>query len=177
MDKILVLSVAVIVLAFGAIFIFGSQEQKTMPSEEKKAASAESSGEPKEKKIEGYSGKVLAGNSSPFLEFNKEDYGKALESNKIIFLDFYANWCPICRAEEPEILAGFDSLIENRLIGFRVNFNDSDTDSDEKQLAKDFNVPYQHTKIILKEGKEILRSVDQWDKGQFIKEIEKIIEN
>lgn len=163
MNKLLVLSITLIVLVLGAIVVLNNQKQETTVPEEKIKNT--------EKKIEGYSGKVLAGNSSPFLEFNKEDYGKALESNKIIFLDFYANWCPICRAEEPEILAGFDSLIENRLIGFRVNFNDSETDSDEKQLAKDFNVPYQHTKIILKEGKEILRSVDQWDKEKFLKEL------
>ena len=177
MNKLLILFVTIIVLGFGAIIVFNNQKQTTVPTNEKEATSAESSGEPKEKKIEGISGKVLAGNSSPFLEFNREDYEKALESDKIIFLDFYANWCPICRAEEPEISDGFDSLTTDKLVGFRVNFNDSDTDSDEKQLAKDFNVPYQHTKIFLKNGKEISRSVDQWDKDQFVKEINKIIKN
>lgn len=123
------------------------------------------------KRIEGYSGRVLAGSTSVYIEFKKSDYDKALSSGKVVFLDFYANWCPICRAEEPEIHRGFDSLTENKIIGFRVNFNDSDTDNDEKQLAKDFNVPYQHTKIILKNGNEIFRSVDQWDKERFSKEL------
>lgn len=171
MNKLLILFIAVIVLGFGAIIVLNNQNKTTTPSEKKKAASAESSGEPKGKKIEGYAGKVLAGNSSPFLEFNKGDYEQALKSDKIIFLDFYANWCPICRAEEPEILAGFEALITDKIIGFRVNFNDSETDEDEKQLAKDFNVPYQHTKIILKNGLEISRSVDQWDKEIFLKEL------
>ena len=163
MGKFLIIFIAVVVLVLGAVIIFNNQKQTTISSEENTVSEG--------KKIEGYSGKVLAGNSSPFLEFNKDDYEKALKSDKIILLDFYANWCPICRAEEPGIFSGFDSLTENKLIGFRVNFNDSDTDEDEKKLAKDFNVPYQHTKIFLKEGREISRSVDQWDEKTFIEEI------
>lgn len=164
MNKPLIIFFAVTVLVFGAIIVFSNQKSTTISPEEKAAN--------EEKKIEGYLGKVLAGNSSPFLEFNKEDYEKALKSDKIIFLDFYANWCPICRAEEPLINDGFNSLTKNRIIGFRVNFNDSETDEYEKKLAKDFNVPYQHTKIILKEGLQAARSVDQWDKGRFLKELE-----
>ena len=31
------------------------------------------------------------------------------------------------------------------VVGFRVNFNDTETDSEEKALAKEFGVTYQHT--------------------------------
>lgn len=126
------------------------------------------------KKIEGFSGNVLAGEKSPYLEFNKIDYDKALASNKIVFLDFYANWCPICRAEAPELTAGFDSLTSDNVIGFRVNFNDSDTDNDEKTLAKQFEIPYQHTKVILKDTKVALIDSDSWDKSRFEQEIAKL---
>mgnify|MGYP001582859187 FL=1 len=162
MSKLLIIFIIVFVLGFGVIIVVNNQKQTKMPAKESAV---------EVRKIEGYLGKVLAGNSSPFLEFNREDYEKALKSDKIILLDFYANWCPICRAEEPGILDGFDSLTTDKLIGFRINFNDSETDSDEKQLAKDFNVPYQHTKIFIKKGVEISRSVDQWDKERFLKEI------
>ena len=162
-NKFLIIFIAIIIFAFGVIVVSSNQKQGMLPSQDKTVN--------EEKKLEGYLGKVLAGSSSPFLEFNKKDYEKALKSDKIIFLDFYANWCPICRAEEPLINDGFSSLTENRVIGFRVNFNDSDTDEDEKKLAKDFNVPYQHTKVFLKNGEEISRSVDQWDKKRFLEEI------
>lgn len=168
MNKIVLVLIGVFVLGVGLLFL-SNQKQNIVPSEEKVSSEG--------KTIPGYSGKIIAGNTSPFLEFNKSDYEKALASDKIILLDFYANWCPICRAEEPEIYAGFDSLITDKLIGFRVNFNDSDTDSDEKQLAKDFNVPYQHTKIFLRNGQEVARSVDQWDRNRFTEEVEKIIKN
>lgn len=155
MNKLLILFIVIFVLGLGFVSLFSREKQTTIPVKESVVS--------EEKKIEGYSGKVLAGNSSPFLEFKKGDYEKALRSNKIILLDFYANWCPICRAEAPGLHRGFDSLTTDKIVGFRVNFNDSETDSDEKQLAKDFNIPYQHTKVIIKNGQEIARSVDQWD--------------
>lgn len=118
-----------------------------------------------------FSGKVLAGKSSPYIEFNKADYDKALAEGKIIFLDFYANWCPICRAEFPELYAGFDALTTDKVVGFRVNYNDSDTDADEKALAKQFDITYQHQKRIIKDGKVVLESADSWDKERVVREI------
>lgn len=112
-------------------------------------------------------GKIIAGTSAPFVEFSQAGYDKAISDGKIVFLDFYANWCPVCRAEAPEIDAGFNGLTTDQIVGFRVNFKDSDTDSDEAALAQKFNVPYQHTKVILKNGKEILRSTNQWKKSDF----------
>ncbi len=112
--------------------------------------------------------KILAGKLSPFLEYTKQEFEKAKLENKIIFLDFYATWCPICRVEAPEIDAGFNSLNTDRIVGFRVNFNDPDTDSDEKQIAKDLAIPYQHTKVILKDGIEFSRSSETWEKEDFL---------
>lgn len=124
-----------------------------------------------------YQGKILAGNSSPYLEFKKVDYEKALKENKIILLNFYANWCPICRAEAPEIEEGFKLINDEKVVGFRINFNDSETDEDEKKLARDFKVTYQHTKVILKEGKEISRSLEQWNRAKFKEELFKTLTN
>ncbi|OGK28012.1 hypothetical protein A3C28_02785 [Candidatus Roizmanbacteria bacterium RIFCSPHIGHO2_02_FULL_39_9] len=120
-------------------------------------------------------GKILAGKSSPYIEFKKGEYDEALKSGKIIFLDFYANWCPICRGEAPEIQSGFDSLTSDKVIGFRVNYNDTETDDDEKKLAEDFGVTYQHTKVILKDKKEVLKDGEVWDKEKFLEEINKYL--
>jgi len=108
-------------------------------------------------------------------EFSKSEYDSALASGKIIVLDFYANWCPICRGEAPEIQAGFDSLANDGVVGFRVNFKDTETDKDEEQLAKEFNIPIQHTKIILQNGKEVTRSSDPWDRQTLIENVTNVI--
>lgn len=125
--------------------------------------------------VQGYNGKVLAGSASPYLVFNKTDYEEALADNKIIFLDFFANWCPVCREEAPNLKAGFDGLQTDKVVGFRVNYNDTDTDEDEKRLAREFGVTYQHTKVILKNGKEVTRSLESWDKAIFLKTVNNLV--
>ena len=109
-----------------------------------------------------YKGKQLAGKTVPFLEFNKEDYDAAKKANKLIVLNFYANWCPICRGEAPQLHAGFDALKTENVIGFQVNYNDSETEQIEKDLAKEFSVTYQHTKVVVKNGKAVLKTEDTW---------------
>ena len=120
-----------------------------------------------------YKGEVLAGTSAPLLDFNKADYDKALESGKLVVLIFHANWCPVCQAEFPEEKAAFDSLDTDKVIGLRVNYKDTETDDAENALAKEFNITIQHTKIFLKDGKQILKSPESWDKQRFLDEIKK----
>lgn len=121
-----------------------------------------------------FSGTILAGNSAPLIDFNKADYDKALASGKIVFLYFYANWCPICRAEFPGMQEAFNELSTDKVIGFRVNYNDDETDEDEKNLARQFGVAYQHTKVGLKNGERVLKSPEGWDKQKYLSEINKL---
>lgn len=170
MKNPLTLIVVFVLVVLGAILFFATRGGQ----ESGERASITQSAQPP-KTIAGYQGAVLAGNTSPYLEFNKADYEKALAEGKIIVLDFFANWCPICRAEAPHIRAGFDSLTSDKVIGFRVNFNDSDTDENEKALAQEFNIPYQHTKVILVNGQEVKRSGEQWDRETFDQEIGSVL--
>lgn len=122
----------------------------------------------------GYTGKILAGSSAPLIDYNKEDYDKASGSGKVVLLYFYATWCPICRAELPELYAAFNELTTYRVIGFRVNYNDGDTDADESALAQQYQVPYQHTKVIIKDGKAT-KYPDGWNRQRYLAEINKVI--
>lgn len=115
-----------------------------------------------------FTGTVLAGTSSPYVVFNQRDYDRVRQEEKIIFLEFYASWCPICRAQESKLIEGFTALTNDNVVGFRVNYNDPETDDVEKQLAKDFGVVYQHTHVILKDGKVVSKSNDQLDKESFV---------
>ncbi len=117
---------------------------------------------------------LLSGKQAKYYTFTQEAYEQALKENKIILLYFYANWCPICRVEQPSTKAAFDELSNENIIGFRVNYKDSDTDMDEQALAKEFQIPYQHTKVIIKDGKQVLKAPDSWNKARYIEELEKV---
>ncbi len=135
--------------------------------------------DPEEKMMEAgntsFSGTKLAGDSSPLLDFNKIDYDAALKTDKLIVLYFYAKWCPICIAEVPELYAAFNGLQTDKVIGFRVNFNDGDTDQDEINLARQFGVPYQHTKVFVKNNQSVLKSSESWNKNRYVSEINNAI--
>ena len=118
-----------------------------------------------------FSGPVLAGNTSPVVDFNQSDYAAALKSDKVVLLYFYANWCPICKAEIPKLYYAFNALTNDQVVGFRVNFNDSDTDAAEQALAREFGVAYQHTKVILKNGQRLLKSPESWDQARYANEL------
>lgn len=111
--------------------------------------------------------------ASLYVPFTAQDYEKAKSEGKIIMLNFYANWCPICRAEAPELAAAFAELNDPRVIGFRVNFKDSETDKTEKALAEELNIPYQHTKVFFKNGQEVARYPNQWTRQDALTAIKK----
>ena len=124
---------------------------------------------------EEFSGTVLAGSSSPLIDFNKADYEKATQSDKVVVLYFYANWCPVCRFELPELYGAFNDLQSDKVVGFRVNFNDDQTDGNEIDLARQFGVPYQHTKVFVKNNQSILKSSESWNKQRYLTEINKAL--
>lgn len=120
-----------------------------------------------------YQGVVLAGNQSVLLDFVQSDYDAAIKAGKNIVLYFYANWCPNCKVEFPVMQAAFSELADPTVVGFRVNFNDTQTDDAERALARLFGVTYQHTKVFVKDGKRILKAPDVWDAERYMAEIEK----
>ncbi len=121
-----------------------------------------------------FQGKLLAGSTTPYYEFSKADYELALQSKPYVVLYFYANWCPICRAEQPHTFAAFNEIQRTDMVGFRVNFRDSETDDDEVGLARQFGVTYQHTKVVLKNGERVLKSPETWSKEDYLENLGKI---
>lgn len=108
-------------------------------------------------------------------EFDQALYEAALKDKKIIVLYFYANWCPLCKAEVPYFYESVAEFNNADIVGFRVNFNDNETDDDEKNLARKFGVAYQHTKVILKNGERVLKSPESWDEKRYDQEISKLL--
>lgn len=170
MRNLLIAAIVISIIGVGGYFLLKSKAPSPSQTPSQVSIKKEEG-----KKVEGYSGSILAGTSSPLLDFNKSDYDKALGSNKLIVLYFYANWCPICKEEVPHLYEAFNELKSDQIIGFRVNYNDSDTDKDEVELARQFGVAYQHTKVFIRNRQQILKAPDTWDKSRYLSEIGKFV--
>lgn len=191
-----VIAVVVVLVGAGAVYYFSVQSAREKTQREdtammekkdammqKDALSTPAAGEIMMKK-EGeavmekesmvkYSGTVLAGTSAQLLDFNKADFDAAIQSDKVVVLYFFANWCPICAEEFPKMQAAFNQLTTNAVVGFRVNYNDNQTDVDETALAREHGVAYQHTKVFIKNGQQILKSPETWNQDRYLTEINK----
>lgn len=118
---------------------------------------------------------LLAGTTSPYYEFNPTAYSKALAENKVILLYFFADWCPICKREQADAtLPAFNELQNSNLVGFRIHYNDNKVSAEERDLAKQYGITYQHTKIILKDGQQVLKDLSSWNKEKYLAELNAI---
>ena len=111
-----------------------------------------------------------------YFRFDKTHYEKSLQEGKIIFLDFHANWCPICASEKPKILAAFNELDNENVVGYEVHFNDDETTSDDVGMAKKYGIVNQYTKVIIDKNDNIaLKTLEILDKNRIINEINKVV--
>lgn len=180
MKELLVLAV------ISAVFLSGcvSQTSPTTDIMEKKGEVMEKEGAMEKgesmQKETSYSGKVIAGTTTKYIRYNQADHDKALAEGKVIYFYFYANWCPICAKERPNILAAFDEMNYPNVVGFEVHFNDNEVTPDDENIARKFGISYQHSTIIHvvgvdKSGKEAFRSLQPMSKEEIKQKIASLI--
>jgi thiol-disulfide isomerase/thioredoxin len=117
----------------------------------------------------------LVDSKSPYLRFNKAHYEQSLQNGKVVFLDFHADWCPICLREGPEIKAAFNELNNEDVVGYQVHYNDGRTTDDDRDMAKKYGITLQHTKVIIdKNGEVALKSLESFSKERTLNEINKV---
>jgi thioredoxin 1 len=78
-----------------------------------------------------------------------KEYDQIVKENKIVFIDFYAEWCGPCKRISPYI----DDLSE---LFDHIKFIKIDVDKME-QLSNSFKIQAMPTFLILKNGKEETR--------------------
>ncbi len=110
--------------------------------------------------------------ASRYEAFTKAAYDSAKAEGKTILLEFYANWCPICAEQRPELESGFSILNNPKVAGFQVNYRDSQADTYETMLARQFGVTYQHTHVVI-DGSEkvLLKSNGAWTRDDVVEKL------
>lgn len=94
--------------------------------------------------------------SQNYTDYSKAAFDQARSEGKIILVYFYANWCPTCRAQQPANDQAFAQLADNPQVAvFVSNFNDSEETGEDKALQKEFDIPYQHTFLVINAEGEV----------------------
>lgn len=95
-----------------------------------------------------------------YTPFSPELLANSGSTRRVLF--FYANWCPTCKPADKSFSDNVGKIPADVTL-IRVNYNDTETDQAEKDLAKKYGVTYQHTFVqIDANGKEITK----WNGGQ-----------
>jgi thiol-disulfide isomerase/thioredoxin len=117
---------------------------------------------------------LIGGGVSRYYNWDKSMFDKAVSEGKTIFLEFSANWCPTCQKQEPHLIAGFAELNDPNVIGFKIHYKDDEMTPEHETLIKQYQVPYQYYKVILRNGQIIKRSPESWTKDKFLEEMRKL---
>ncbi len=173
---IIITGVIILVLVGGWLFVASQQSQE---AEDAKMAQEKAAMMEKDKAIDGGKDeevmkkddattkennreKMVAdkNSTSRYVEYSKATLDKAASTRRVLF--FYANWCPICKPADADFRTN-SSKIPSDVTVIRVNYNDTDTDQEEKELAKKYAITYQHTFVqIDAQGKEVTK----WNGGK-----------
>jgi thiol-disulfide isomerase/thioredoxin len=109
--------------------------------------------------------KKMAG--SGYVQYSKSALDSAATNRRVLF--FYATWCPTCQAADASLTQDLSKIPQDVTV-IRVNYNDPETDQEEKALASTYGITYQHTFVqIDSTGKEITK----WNGG----DIDELLKN
>lgn len=165
MSKKLILILAA-VLILGIVFIFFLNKNNSQPPEP--MSQADNIGSQDANPNSATDPMLSVGqNLSGYIEHSSGVLENVSNSNKTV-LFFYASWCPTCRPVNEELLS---SELPSDLNIIRVNYNDPDTDNEERNLAEKYGVTYQHTFVqIDSSGNEL----SKWNGGGLQNLLEKL---
>ena len=95
------------------------------------------------------------------LKINSQDFEKeVLQSEKPVLVDFFADWCGPCKMLSPIVDEVASENSDIKVV--KVNIDES------QDLAMKYQVMSIPTLVVIKEGKEINRSVGLIDKSEVI---------
>jgi len=162
-NKIIIGGIVLLVLVVGGLFIANQNFQKSESAKMEQGETPEQ--EAMEKKqgetmMENDGDKMMKSDSSRYVEYSKAVLDQSADKRRVLY--FYATWCPSCKAANEDFTANPNKIPEDVVV-IRTNYNDQNTDQEEKDLAKKYGITYQHTFVQIDgQGKEVTK----WNGGK-----------
>lgn len=162
MKKTTLITLVVIIITVGlGVYFF---TQKDNPAEDMAMMKKETSTNKNEKTVN----LAQTAEASRYVVYTSSDkFAKNADKKRVLF--FYANWCPTCIPADANFKENA-SKIPQDVIVLRVNYNDPETNSKDKALAKKYGITYQHTFVQVDANDN---EVTKWNGGQ----IEELLAN
>ena len=80
------------------------------------------------------------------------DFNQVINENKLVLVDFYAEWCGPCKMLAP-IISELKEELKDQVYVIKVNVDE------EEELSNKFNIYSIPTLVLIKDGKEVSRKV------------------
>ena len=95
------------------------------------------------------------------LKIAEENFKKeVLEETKTVLVDFYADWCGPCKMISPVIEAVAKENTDVKFVKINVD--------EAQELAMNYNIMSIPTLLVIKDGKEVNRTVGLVDKSELL---------
>jgi len=165
-----IIIVVIIIMAGGGIFLLSSSDRSATPDQngsKNSASISTQSDAPTGESAQSLTDDRDEKAGSRYVEYSKTAFDQAANTRRVMY--FYATWCPSCKAANADFLSNSEMIPEDVIV-IRTNYNDSDTDQNEKDLARKYGITYQHTFVQIDgQGNE----VTTWNGG----EVEELLTN
>jgi thioredoxin 1 len=103
------------------------------------------------------------------LEISDAEFDDLVGKNRIVVIDFWAPWCPPCRAIAP-ILEELSREYEGKVVMAKINVDQN------REKAEEYGIRSIPTLLFFKEGKLIDRQIGAVPKRIIQEKIEKLLE-
>ncbi len=171
---IIAVVLVIIAIGLGAFFFLNQSPKPSTNTETPEEMQAENKMVIKDSKTIDSNLAIGADSANPSSEhglyglYSKDGFIASKANKKVLY--FFATWCPECKEAEKDFQANLGKLPANVAI-FKIHYNDPETSSQDKELAKKYGIVYQHTFVqVDNQGNEITK----WNGGGFNKLISSI---
>ena len=162
-----IIGIVALILLIGASLFLGDDEEESPYATPEALQEYQQNvvGRPEAQKAINYSGQVLAGRSSPLLQFNRPDYDAATAAGKLVLVYVTPNNCGNnCGSGLEEMKKAFGQLNRPDVVGFAVEL--------ANPIVKELGLFAPDSKIMTRDGQTLLKSPLFWGAQEILGNID-----